>query len=99
MRGVVLILVQSHQVPQLIVVKRVIFLVEAPKVATHVLERREVGLFRQLEFLLEVDDLLTRLDLQQLCPGHFDHDLVAVGAGHREVLLEHFDQVLDFARQ
>ena len=48
---------------QLLVVKRVIDRIKAPKIAAHLVESREVRLFRQLELLLEVDNLLARLDL------------------------------------
>ena len=49
---------------QLLVIKRVVGGIKAPKVAAHLVERREVRIFRQLELLFEVDDLLACFDLE-----------------------------------
>ena len=82
---------------QLLIIKRVIGCIEAPKVAAHLVKRRKVCIFCQLELLLEVNDLLARFDLEKLGSGHLDHDSVAVRPRHGIVLLEHFDQVFNFA--
>ena len=74
-------------------------MIEAPEIAAHFVQRWEVSILRQFELLLEVDDLFARFNLQELCFGNFDHDSVTVGPLQRVLLLEHFDQVFDLARE
>ena len=49
--------------------------------------------------MLQVDDLLTGLNLQKLSLWDFHHDTVAVRSRDVELFVEDFDELLDFARE
>ena len=84
---------------ELRVIKRVILPVEAPEVTAHVTQRDKVGILGELELLLEVNDLLARLNLQQLGLGYLDGDTVAIGARDVELLVKDLNDSLDLKRQ
>ena len=86
-----LVLVQSHQVAEFDIVERVILSIEAPEVAAHVSQGVEVGVLSQLELLLKIDNLLSRLDLQQLSLRHLNDDPVTVGPSDVELFVKYLD--------
>ena len=64
------------------VIEGVVLPFEAPEIATHVPQCHKVRIFSQLEFLLQVYDLFSCFNLEELRLWHLDHNLVAVGASH-----------------
>ena len=84
---------------KLSVIERVVLPLKAPEIATHIPQCDKVRIFGQLEFLLQIYDLFSCLNLQELSLGHLDHHLVTVGACHREILLEDLDKIFDLPRQ
>ena len=84
---------------KLCVIQRVVLPLEPPEIATHVPQSHEVRILRQLEFLLQVYDLFSCFNLKELRLWHLDHYFIAIGACHREILLEDLDKIFDLPRQ
>ena len=67
---------------EFLVIQRVLIRVKVPEFATTVFQLFKICVMLKSERLLQVDDLILRFELQELCFRNFDQNLVAKGPGN-----------------